>query len=63
MTETKKRKRIHWHLFFRMLRPYWGYMMSSALYVLLAAICVYLAPFVTSFTLDYVIRGVDPHIP
>ena len=52
-----------WRLFFRVLRPYWGHLTLSAVYVILAAVFVYLAPFVTSFTLDYVIRGVDPHIP
>ena len=60
---NNKRKRSPWRLFFQVLRPYWGYLVLAALFVLLAAICVYLAPFVTSFTLDYVIRGVDPHIP
>ena len=64
MEQTPKiKKRSPWRLFFRVLRPYWGYVILSALFVLLAAICVYLAPFVTSFTLDYVIRDVDPHIP
>ena len=61
--KDKKRKRSPWRLFFRVLKPYWGHLILAALFVLLAAICVYLAPFVTSFTLDYVIRGVDPHIP
>ena len=61
--QQTKPKRSPWRLFFRVLRPYWGYVILSALFVLLAAICVYLAPFVTSFTLDYVIRDVDPHIP
>ena len=59
----KQRKRSPWRLFFHALKPYWGHLIISALFVLLAAVCVYLAPFVTSFTLDYVIRGVDPHIP
>ena len=62
MTE-KKQQRSPWRLFFRVVRPYWGHLIVAALFVLLAAICVYLAPFVTSFTLDYVIRDVDPHIP
>ena len=60
---NNKRKRSPWRLFFRVVKPYWGHLILAAVFVLLAAICVYLAPFVTSFTLDYVIRGVDPHIP
>ena len=48
----KQRKRSPWRLFFHALKPYWGHLIISALFVLLAAVCVYLAPFVTSFTLD-----------
>ena len=58
-----KPKQSPWRLFFWALRPFWPELILAAVFVLLAAICVYLAPFVTSFTLDYVILGTDPHLP
>lgn len=58
-----KPKQSPWRLFFWALRPFWPELILAAVFVLLAAICVYLAPFVTSFTLDYVILDTDPHLP
>lgn len=45
------------------LRGYKYHLILSGLFVLLGTICVYLAPFVTSFTLDYVIQGSNEDVP
>lgn len=59
----KEKKRSCWKLFFISLRGYKYHLILSGLFVLLGTICVYLAPFVTSFTLDYVIQGSNEGVP
>ncbi len=57
------KKRSDWNLLFRSLNGYKRYLILAAVCVLLATACSYAAPFVTSFTLDYVIEGKQPSAP
>ena len=52
-----------WRFFFRSLHGFRHNLIASFLLVVLSTLCVYLAPFVTSFTLDYVLQGNSESIP
>ncbi|MDO4543987.1 MAG: ABC transporter ATP-binding protein [Clostridia bacterium] len=64
MKKTKiKNEHTAVKLFLRSLYGFKRYLALSSLFVLLAILATYAAPFVTSFTLDYVIQGKDANIP
>ena len=61
--ETKTTKKTNWKLVGELTRGYGGHLAMAALSVVLAALFSYAAPFVTSFTLDYIIQGVPAKLP
>lgn len=57
------KRKSPWRLFFKELKGSRYRLLLAAVYVLLGTLCVYAAPYVTSFTLDYVMQGIDDNIP
>ncbi len=60
---NKKKQTVNWELIGELLHGYRRHIAIGALSVLLAICASYAVPFVTSFTLDYVISGTDPKLP
>ncbi|MDO4564644.1 MAG: ABC transporter ATP-binding protein [Clostridia bacterium] len=62
-TERKRKEHTAVSLFLKSLYGFKRYLVLAAVFVVLATCCTYAAPFVTSFTLDYVIQGMDAKVP
>ncbi len=61
-THTQERK-TNWKLVGEILTGYRRYLVFATISVLLSTAFSYAVPYVTSFTLDYVIQGIDSTIP
>lgn len=61
--QNKPKSTSPWKFFFRSLHGLRHHLVASCIYVVVSTLCVYLAPFVTSFTLDYVLQGSNDSIP
>lgn len=59
----KEKKKSVLPLFLRFIYGYKRYLVLSAFFVILATCATYAAPFVTSFTLDFVIKGNASGVP
>ena len=63
-TEKKQeQKKTNWKLVGEILKGYNHYIVIATLCVLLSTAFAYAVPYVTSFTLDYVIQGIDTSTP
>ncbi len=60
---TAKHRRTNWRLVWSIVKGYRAHIALGALFVLLAACMAFAIPFITSFTLDYVIEGTDMELP
>jgi len=58
-----EQRRTNWKLVGEILSGYRRYLVLATLSVLLSTAFSYAVPYVTSFTLDYVIQGIDSTIP
>lgn len=61
--KKKQKKNSSFYLFFKFLKEYRFLLVLAAVFVLLSTLATYAAPFVTSFTLDYVLQGNSDGIP
>ncbi len=61
--EKPARKKTNWKLVGDLLRGYRRYLVFAAVSVLLSTAFSYAVPYVTSFTLDYVIQGITTSTP
>ena len=65
--KVKKEKMVHrktnWKLIGEIMKGFWRYLLLGALFALIAVAARYAVPFVTSFTLDFVIKGVETDMP
>ena len=56
-------RKTNWKLIGSLTKGYWPHLIVGAVSVFLAAAASFAAPFVTSFTLDYVIKGTAVRMP
>ncbi|NLI52925.1 MAG: ABC transporter ATP-binding protein [Clostridiales bacterium] len=61
--ERTERKKTNWKLVGELLRGYRRYILLAVVSVLIATTFLYAIPYVTSFTLDYVIQGITTSTP
>lgn len=59
----EERKKTNWVLVGEILKGYKHYLVAATVCVLLSTAFAFAVPYVTSFTLDYVIQGVDTSTP
>lgn len=63
MKKQNSNKKSNQKLFLKALKGSKRYLILGAVEVVLAVIALYLSSFVTSYTLDYVLLGMDPSLP
>ena len=63
MIMRNESKHHEWSLFFSCLEGAGKWLVLSAVFVLFATVCTYIAPLVTGYTLDYVISGDPSSVP
>jgi sensor histidine kinase YesM len=61
--EKTERKKTNWKLVRELLSGYRRYIVFASISVLLSTAFSYAVPYVTSFTLDYVIQGITTSTP
>ena len=62
-TEQPAKKKTNWKLVRELMRGYNRYIVFATISVILSTAFSYAAPYVTSFTLDYVIQGITTSTP
>ena len=63
MEQKTQKQKTNWRLIGEISRGYRGYLAAALVSLLIAAAAVFTIPFLTSFTLDYVLRGDTSGLP